>query len=483
MRRGWIAAIISLWMALGGVNIAAARDILQGDSCRVGADETIAGNLFVVCRTLDIDGTVEGDVIGATTTARINGRVGGSLYLAAVQLDIDGVVGGDVHFGGGVVRIHEGAQFESPQADLLTVSLSANIERGVSISGSASGVGYQLILNGDVGREIRYWGSALTIGGEVGGAVDGSVGGSETGGVGELRSILNLLSVDVTLFNPGLYVTPDARINGQLTYASTTQATIEGTLGTPVLYIDTTPPLLSPDEGLPFSEAIGRYLVQLARDVITLFVLGALALILAPRVVRAPMTHLRYRPLRCLAVGLLGFILSFPVLLVAILISLILALIFALLRLNDLALLSGGIFNAVNLGAASIFYFVAIVVSRIVVALAIGGALLRLTTGEIPGQRGTLIGLALGTIGLSILGALPFVGWLFNALAAFLGLGAILTRVSMRVEPLPPRPVSAVAFAPPLDDEPPRIAPPPVEDDPPQPPGGDNLPDGFRWWD
>lgn len=82
-----------------------ARAIRQGDQCIIDAYETIQGNLFTLCRTLQIRGTVNGDVLGASTDAQITRKVAGDVYLLAGQLEISGEVGEDVHFAGAVLRL------------------------------------------------------------------------------------------------------------------------------------------------------------------------------------------------------------------------------------------------------------------------------------------------------------------------------------------------------------------------------------------
>ena len=58
MRR--LIVIFTLIVLFGQINIASAREILQGDICTVAADTTITGDVFVACQQLIIDGTITG---------------------------------------------------------------------------------------------------------------------------------------------------------------------------------------------------------------------------------------------------------------------------------------------------------------------------------------------------------------------------------------------------------------------------------------
>ena len=104
MRRLVLGFVFISILLLFGRGAAWARAVRQGDQCIIDVNETIQGNLFTLCRTLQIRGTVNGDVLGASTDAQITGKVTGDVYLIAGQLEISGEVGEDVHFAGAVLH-------------------------------------------------------------------------------------------------------------------------------------------------------------------------------------------------------------------------------------------------------------------------------------------------------------------------------------------------------------------------------------------
>jgi hypothetical protein len=105
------------------------------------------------------------------------------------------------------------------------------------------------------------------------------------------------------------------------------------------------------------------------------------------------------------------------------------------------------------------------------------------------------LSLFVGVAILAIVGSLPFpvgpftLGGIVNAIVLALGLGAILILLQDRLRILRETPTTgrangqpSVTMLPPRAEEA-RAIPPPILDDVPQPPGMDNLPPGFKWWD
>jgi hypothetical protein len=82
---------------------------------------------------------------------------------------------------------------------------------------------------------------------------------------------------------------------------------------------------------------------------------------------------------------------------------------------------------------------------------------------------------------LAVLFSLPLIGWLFSAVSAFLGLGALLLIIRGQVRVIRAAPGSRIRLLPRQKDIP--EIPPPMIGDSKRPLGMDNLPEGFRWWE
>lgn len=490
-----VAFIWLLWIVLG-VQPLAARSVLEGEQCQVGADETVEGSLFAVCRDLVIEGQVSGNVYALAVDARITGSIEGSIYLIAWRAYIDGTVGGSLHFGGAALDVAPAAAFTASQGSVISAAISATIDSDQRPPASVTGLGYQLAVNGSVGRELNFWGTALTVTGSIGGDVYAEVGDPHSTGVQELGALLSPL--DVALAQPGLFIDANAVIDGQLTYRSVGEGMIAATLASPPVFLPFEPaiPIEQPAD---LGQSVRSYLSQVTREFITLGLVGLLTLLLLPRIVQAPLNAIRWRPIPSLGIGLLTFLLSFPVFLIVLFISTALILLVGLARLSDLTAATAVLLGVVNFSGAGLFYFVAIFIARVIVALALGRLLARWLWKESSSLRAWIVSLGLGLLVLAVLASLPLIGWIINALAAFLGLGAIITYLQHQIDRMrdsaggtPPRINVGVPIptgAPPLPDDllhdRPVLPAPPIPDfepDTPNGPGMDNLPEGFNWW-
>jgi hypothetical protein len=471
-RTGWLkAGLLVLILSIGGV--VSAREFFSGDRCTVEADQVIDGNLFVICEELVIEGQVHGDIIGAAMRTTLDGRVRGNVYLVGAELDVRGVITQDLHFGGVRLRLNPppddtpvdiasvipGSQQQSdpgnppseatdvpadpgspernqPDSDdetappvervlrgsLKSVALSQTLYANTRIDDGIISLGYQLMLRGDVGDEISYWGSLLHIGGSVDGDVYATVGDPQSDS-SQLEALLLPFGLNLSLSNPGLFLGEGALIDGTLAYTGPAEATLDGTVTGEVVYepVDTVPLNLEEPGDLTI------YLSQLAREFTTLVFIGSVMLLLvSPRLLQLPLTNLRLRPFGSFSVGMLAFILSFPVVLIAVLLSVLVFFVLQIIGLSSLGVAVGIVLALLNVGGGSLFFFVAIFLARALVGLGLGRFLLRLALGRSAELRLQFVGLVIGVLLLSAAISLPIVGPFINAAALFLGLGTIL---------------------------------------------------------
>ncbi len=481
MRAKWLwaaAAVIASLVLLP--RAVSARAILQGDVCEVAADQVITGNLFALCGTLVINGTVTGDVIGAAFHADVRGDVRGDIYLAAGQLNIYGQVGDDVVFAGAALRLYPTAAFGSSTSSVISLGLSTEVQAGVTVPQSITALNYQLIMDGTVNGGISFWGSALVIGGAVAGDVDAVVGDPAAGDGSQLQTLLLPFRVEVDMARPGLVVTADGSIGGALRYSGPVEGQIAGALAQePEFTLTSTLPDLSQ---ITLSEpstldVLKNYVGNILAEFVTLALIGVVGLALAPRAMLSPAAHLRSRPLASLGMGVLAFLMSFGVLFLLVALGLLLFALGMLLGLSNLSIIALMALGLFVVGGGSGFYFVALYLSRVVVCLAAGRGLLRAVTGEHGGQRTVYLGLLVSTAALAVLVWLPLMGVLVNGISLALGLGAIILMLSpargaRRAAPggLPPHSAAA------------RQIPPPIYNAPAAAPGMADLPEGFDWW-
>lgn len=498
-KRRLTPSLILIWLMLFSVATASARRLMQGDMCRIDADETVEQVVFVLCQQLEINGTLDGILIGAATNTVINGEVTGGIYLTGLQMDIFGNIHDDVHYAGTVLNLAPTLDADNTDTDIFAVTMSTYLAPDATLPGSITGAGYQMILEGDVGREINFWGSTLEIGGSVGGDVHADVGDStEFEGTAQLETLFLPLPVELDLKNPGLRIAESATINRDLYYTALSPGEIAGAVEGETIFEDLSAnqtQLILNDEGT-WRRGLQSYAVTAMREFVTLGVVGALGLMFAPNLTQAPIQNLRRRPLTSLGVGTLTFILSFPMVVIALFISVLLIFVLSLLQAGNLVIAGTVVLMVVDLGGASVFYFVAIFVARSIVSLAIGRRLLRFVFEDDGEPRFLYLSLGVGALAIGFAVSLPVIGWILNALTLFLGLGAIVNVIQAQIRHIrensglythaPDYPEDA--SEPDIEVAPPALpaqAPnrPPKQNRPSHTIGTDNLPEGFVWWD
>ncbi len=479
MRR-WLMALVVGLLLLPTIPTDA-REVRQGDQCVVAANEVITQDLFVLCRILLVEGRVTGSLTGAVVEARIRGTVEGDIYLLGGQLEISGQAADDVHFAGAVFNA---LPTSTLGGDLISLSINALVE-APALTGSVTGIGYQMALDGAVGREVNYWGSALHINGLVRGDVEAHVGDPQSG-IAQLQTVLSFLRWQVDLLNPGLVIGQTGIIEGQLAYSAPAEGQILGRVTGDVMF---TPTDVTPDItqiiNAEEEDGLRLFLAHVFREFTGLAAIGIIALLWFKRPFQAPLRPLQNRPVLSLGTGLLTLLASFLLVLLVLVVVIALIVLLATLQLeNSLTLSLSALAGSLWLISTSSFYFAALFISRVLVAFFIGRLLVRVAIGDDGSQRIAFASLFVGLLITAILISLPGFGTLISWLAALIGLGAMTLAVQQALQAL--RYPSALPLRPPI---PPAqrsgiiLPPPPPLDDSAAPPGMDNLPPGFRWWD
>lgn len=400
-----------------------ARSLRQGEECAVSSDTAIEGTLFTLCQNLIIAGRVEGNVIGIALRSEISGDVGGNVYLAGLELDLNGRIAGDLHYAGLTMNLtaQAGEAHQPVTGQIIFAALSAQIGEAVTIPGPITGLGYQLLLDGAVNGEISYWGSAFALTSNVHGDVFAAVGNPASPAT-DLETLLLPLDIELSAVTPGLAIASSATIHGELEYVGPVEAEIGGAVQGSVTYHSTTPAIIPIR---PEHDLSRLFLEQFKREIAELLTVGLLGTIIVPKQFRSPLSNLRKRPASSFVIGMLLFILSFPIALILILITAIIVLLLALLQLDGVLLVIGSLLTLIDLSVIGIFYFTAILVARAIFAIGIGQLLVRIAAGGEAARQMPRISLLAGVMLLASLASLPEVGFLFNALALFMGLGAI----------------------------------------------------------
>jgi len=511
MQKKWVF-IACLLLLLPGFSVSA-NEIESGEECIIEPDRVVNGPLLAFCEELYVYGVVDGDIIGATILTVIEGTVNGNIYMVGGQLDISGTVDEDIHYGGAVLRFNPVEPDEEGIAPLQPSLISTRSIKALTLSTTLFpqtvvergilNAGYQLIIDGDIHDDVGFGGSTLIVNGIVDGEIEAIVGDPESDSA-QIEALLYLIpfNLDIQLIDPGLTVGDSAEISGNLHYSGPVEGRISGQVNGELLYTPP-PPVTVP---APFeTNFLQLYFEALGSEFATLLIIGLLVVFFASNFLEAPVANLRTRPFASLGVGLLGFLLSFPVVLIFVVLSLTLLGFLFIIGFRGVVVAIGLVLGLVNVGGASIFYFVAIFVTRAIVGLAIGRLILRVIfkRNDVDDYRWLqYLALTIGVFLVSALSSLPVIGIIINAMALFLGLGAILIVVMAQFERF--RSVTPTPRTPEYTPSPAVIREHRLRPDIEQatipstqtnllnvnsdgdghelpPPGSDNLPEGFDW--
>ncbi len=185
---------------------------LSGENIVV--DGTVRGSLFASGAAITINGTVEGDVLMGGNTIRITdqAKIGGNIFFGASTADLSGKVDGSVFGGAASTMLSSGGNIAR---NLFYGGFSLETYPGSIINKDLFAGAYQVLLSGDVGRDINVSAAAVEINGTVGG--DAKVAVAEPGREGYYGPLPPGVS---QMVSPGLRISDQAKIGGELVYTS-----------------------------------------------------------------------------------------------------------------------------------------------------------------------------------------------------------------------------------------------------------------------
>ena len=366
--RSWFHALVlgSALLLLAVPGAALASENRNGTAAVVAPGETLDDDLIATGQTVTIAGRVTGDVYATGQTVVVTGTVDGDLIAAAQQVVVDGTVNGNVRAAGAVVTVN-GRVGRS----VTGLAQQVNVSSSGRVDGSLVAAGETISAFGPVGRGVTAGGGTLQLGGPVGGKV--------------------------LVWANNLSLGPNTRIAGDLEYRSDHQADIPNGAVAGRVQFDQ---IEQRQQQAPVLNGLFDFggLVWLCGSAI----LGALALIFAPRAAARAVELGRQQPVPTFGLGLLALC-AVPV--VAVLIGLTLVgLPFAL--------------------AVAALYWLGLLLAWPALGLVVGTELARrVRRGEPMPVLGALV---VGLIVLHLVTHLPIVGGLVAFLGLAFGLGLIV---------------------------------------------------------
>ena len=280
----------------------------SGSEVTIGSAETVAHDLYLAGGAIDVLGTVDGDLVAAGGIVDLKGDVEGDALVTGGNIDVTGTIGGDLIASGGNVKI-AGEVHDDVRVAGGRVEISSRVNDNVIAAGGSITLSPKAVVSGDL---VVGGGSAK---------VEGIVEGDALLGVGH-ATISGTVMGNVEMQGDRLVLKSTARIDGDLTYTSDREATIEA--GAQVLGVTTreTPTVSI----FWFIEAKSSGLTRAVRTVVHAvqwflgtFIVSLLLVWLAPATMRSARDTLAGSPWKSLGLGILAlFVAPIVVIIVAV---------------------------------------------------------------------------------------------------------------------------------------------------------------------
>lgn len=356
-----MGVVVTSLLLLGAVAVPA---LAENANPQLDSNQTYKGFFIRAGETVQVDGTVDGDVWAAGNKVVINGTVNGSVYAAGQEVQVNGTVAGNVQAAGSKVEINgkvKGALYAAGSE--VTVTKKAVVQNGALLMGSL------VQVDGPVNNQAILLGSIV----KVNATIDGNL--TIRGSQAELGS--------------------DAKVNGNLKYNQGLQVSIandKAISGSVIKLQDT-------QQGPSWTDRLRDVLIGLLISLIT----GMALILLLPGSAQAVSDRMTKHPFQSFFAGL-GFVIFVPVAVILLLISYFGIQLAALLGLGYVAIL---------------------LVGELFVALCIGNFITRPKKINFASLSTSLI---IGLILLTVLKLIPFLGGVVAFVTFLMGAGAVSLR-------------------------------------------------------
>ncbi len=404
---------------------------------KVVVDGTVNGLLFAAGNEVIINGTVNGDVFAGAQMITIGegATINGNLFTGAQTVDVSGKITGSVFTGVMSLVLNENTVIGR---NLYFGGYSLEAKQGSVISRDLAAGGYQVILSGDVSRDVKAGVAAFKLDGSIGRNADIQVEKPGTAQGSPYTGPWSPQTGNIKMIDPGLDIGEGASIGGNLVYTSPVdqtsgmQSTPQGTVvfQTPVPSESTT---RQPTRNIRFDSVIMKTLSNMARNFITLMALGALALWLIPLAVKGVSEKFTNKTLPSLGYGFLTYLVGLFGSFFAFLVVVFAAIILGLISFGGLG---GVVFwagSSTLLVAFTVFMTMVLWGTKIIAAFVVGRFILERVFKQ--DNANLFLSLLIGVVIYVPLRAVPVLGWLVDVFVTIVGLGAMWIYFRERTKP------------------------------------------------
>ncbi len=421
--------VLATLLAFTFVTPARAFDGRGGDRVVIASGEVIDDDLYVGAQEFILEGRVNGDLVAFAQTVTINGTVNGDLIAAGQTVIVNGTVTGAIRMAGSVLFVGEAANIGE---DIVSAGYSLEVRQGSVIDRDLVFAGAQLMMAGDVTRNVQVAGSAFKLLGKVGGDVKAELGSTNQAQAGFPPTMFMPQSAIPVPYVPlGLTVDPAARIKGDLTYTQDKEVNLpKAIIGGKVNFTVFTPSVTTGPKEPTFGERVSAWALNFLRSSIAHILVGLLLLWLFPAFIKGLSETLKTRFWPSLGWGAAGWVGFFVAVLLLIFATIAGGIVFGLLSLGQITgtIIWLGILALLALVIG--FVLVTTFLAEVVFGTALGKWILTQAHSSLAEHRywPMVIGLliTLTVIALLSFPSIPsFFGWLVNAAVILFGLGTL----------------------------------------------------------
>lgn len=383
-----IAAAIALAVLASSPLPASALAARGAATIQVPASETVTDTFMASGNEVVLDGTFQADAFATAGSVTFAGTAEHNLVVMGGRVVVTGTVKGALVVAGGTVELAQGARVEGNTylaggqvtvadeavGDTFIAGGQVTLEKSGQIDRTLSMAAGNMLIGGRVDGDLLAYGARLVISGAVGG--------------------------DVHAIVDGLTIPPTGSVAGAVRYESRKQADIaSGSVKGPVTRIEPA----EPAQQSPYAAVIGALITWL-QGLVGLLLFGITAMLVAPGLVTRSERRIQTEPWRTVGTGVVAS--------------------FATPVAGGLMLFLGWFIGGWWIGALLLGGLAfCLVLGYVVSAAFVARFLLERTGAE---HNHPLLTMALGVVLVDFVSSIPYVGWFVAAVAAVVGLGAVL---------------------------------------------------------
>ena len=404
-------SIVAVFTLVLASPVAAGEIISDGPVARVAEDEVIDDDLFISGPTVEMLGTVKGDVFATGQNIIVRGVIEGNLFVAGQAIIVGGEVDGSAHLAGFAI------QFEPTAAitrNAYCGGFSVASASGSQIARSLYSGSYQVLLDGDVVRDVTAGAVAVKVNGMIGGDAKVEV---EIPPEGETPDPVN--QAWMPMLPPGMSrpsVAPGADIPRE---------NVAGEYDVKVTVAEAPMPAEKIQPPSPGMVLLNK-LRQRAGETVALLLVGILVITYASGALEETVEQVRQKWLASLGWGAVVFILLIPAVLIALFLLIFIVLLLSVITLGQLTSIAMTLSWLTFSGSLTTFIIIAWLLARIMIAYLVGYELLKLTSpATLEGRWGKFWSLLIGVVLYELIMLIPIGGTLVTIFVILLGVGAI----------------------------------------------------------